>query len=200
MNEPTPEPPATVPLWRNPFVIAFVIGAFFLTVLPFMQRRFLKAPPPGPSLGSWRLELADGGTLGAEQLKGKVWIGSFAADPVGRAEFSTILRHVEDLGDKIALVSFIAPGERGPAGSDRWFVVTGSPTAFEALAMKQFQPAYAEFARVDAGSTLAEWTSIRTMAVVDQNGALRGFWRDDDLGRGNAINAARLLARHGPTP
>lgn len=202
MNEPTPDapPPAKVPLWRNPFVIAFVVGMIFLTVLPFMQRRFLKAPPPGPSLGAWQLQLTDGGTFGAEQLEGKVWIASFAPDPGRRAEFGSILKHVEDLGEAIVLVSFIVPGETGPAGTDKWFIVTGDPQKFEALAMKRFQPAFAEFARTDAGSTLAEWTQIPTLAVVDQNGALRGFWRDNDLGRGNAINAARLLARYGPTP
>ena len=141
-----------------------------------------------------------GGTFGAEQLKGKVWLASFAPDPRRRAEFGTILRHVEDLGDKVLLVSFIVPGETGPVGTDRWFIVTGATDTFEALAMKQFQPAFAEFAHTDAGSSLAEWTQVPTMAVVDQNGSLRGFWRDNELGRGNAINAARLLARYGPTP
>ena len=202
MNEPTPEgpPPPKVPVWRNPFVLAFIVGAFFLTVLPFMQRRFLKAPPPGPSLGAWQLQLTDGGTFGAEQLKGRVWLASFAPDPGRRAEFGTILRHVEDLGEKVVLVSFLAPGETGPAGTDRWFIVSGAPETYEALAMTQFQPAYAEFDHVDAGTTLAEWARIPTLAVVDQNGALRGFWHDTELGRGNAINAARLLARYGPTP
>jgi hypothetical protein len=202
VNEPSPEapPPAKVPPWRNPFVIAFVVGAIFLTVLPFMQRRFLKAPPPGPSLGAWQLQLTDGGAFGAAELKGKVWIASFAPDPVRRADFGTILKHVEDLGDKVVLVSFIAPGDTGPLGSDRWFVVTGPIEPFNTLAMKQFQPAFAEFAHTDAGSTLAEWTQVPTLAVVDQNGALRGFWKDNELGRGNAINAARLLARYGPTP
>ena len=202
MNAPAPEAPvpAKVPPWRNPFVIAFVVGAVFLTVLPFMQRRFLKAPPPGPSLGGWQLQLTDAGPFGAAELKGKVWIGSFAADPARRAEFGTILRHVDDLGDKVVLVSFVAPGGIGAVGGPRWFIVTGPLDSFTALAMKQFQPAFAEFARVDGGSTLAEWSEIPTLAVVDQNGALRGFWKDNDLGRGNAINAARLLARYGPTP
>ena len=30
----------------NLFVVAFAVGAAVLTVLPFLQRRFLKAPPP----------------------------------------------------------------------------------------------------------------------------------------------------------
>jgi len=212
VSEPSPEapPPGRVPPWRNPFVVAFVVGAVFLTVLPFMQRRFLKAPPPGPSLGAWQLQLTDGGTFGAEQLKGKVWIASFADEPARQAEFGSILRHVDDLGGKVVLVSFVAPGATGPEGNDRWFVVTGSSEKFQSLAMGQFQPAFIEaltsryaggFSRdFDAGSTLAEWTRIPTIAVVDQNGALRAFWSEKDLGQGNAINAARFLAKQDPKP
>lgn len=188
------------PLWRNPFLIAFVLGAVVLTVLPFMQRRFLRAPPPGPNLGTWALQTADGGTVGANELKGKVWLASFASTPVRRTEFGTVLKHTDDLGDAVVLVSFVPPGTTGPAGGARWFVLSGSPQAFEELALRHFQPAYAQFARTDAGSTLAEWAEVPTMGLVDQNGALRGFWHDNDLGRGNAINAARLLAKQGPNP
>lgn len=194
-DAPAPDESPKIPVWRNPFVLAFVVGAFFLTVLPFMQRRFLKAPPPGPSLGAWALPTGDGGTFGADQLKGKVWLASFAPDPGRRAEFGTILKHVEDL-DAVVLVSFVAADEAGPAGGPRWFVVRGA----DALALTQFRPAFVEFSHQDAGTTLAEWAQVPTLAVVDQNGALRGFWPDTPLGKGNAINAARLLARYGATP
>ena len=49
-------------------------------------------------------------------------------------------------------------------------------------------------------SPVLEGGRLTALAVVDQNGALRGFWPDTALGRGNAINAARLLARYGATP
>ena len=211
MNEPAPEGPAPkVPLWRNPFVLAFIFGVIVITALPFLQRRTLRAPPPGPSVGQWQLELPDGGPFGSEQLKGKVWLASFTADPARRAEFGEILRHVQDLGGKIVLVSFVAPGQPGPAGSESWVVLSGTPEKFEALAMGQFQPAFKQALQTrnaggfsedfDAGTTLPEWLQVPTVGVVDQNGALRVFWKDEGLGRGNAINAARLLAKQGPNP
>ena len=210
MTEPETPPPAKVPLWRNPFVLAFAVGVVLITAMPFLQRRTLRAPPAGPSLGNWQLQLADGGVVGDRQLKGKVWLASYAADPARRAEFGDILRHVEDLGDKIVLVSFVVPGEIGPRGNDRWLVLSGAPEDFEALAMKHFQPAFRQALLTrnaggfpeafDAGSTLAEWLQLPAIAVVDQDGALRVFWNDQALGRGNAINAARLLAKEGVNP
>jgi hypothetical protein len=210
VTEPEPPPPAKVPLWRNPFVLAFVIGVVLITAMPFLQRRTLRAPPPGPTLGNWQLQRADGGVVGAPELKGKVWLASYAVDPARRAEFGDILRHVEDLGSKIVLVSLVTPGEIGPKGNDQWLVLSGSHQQFESLAMQHFQPAFRQalltrnaggFSEAfDAGSTLAEWLQIPAIAVVDQDGALRVFWNDQALGRGNAINAARLLAKEGASP
>jgi len=204
-----PEPPK-VPVWKNPFVIAFAVGVVFLTALPFMQQRFLKAPPPGPPVGAWAGSLRDGGTFTSEDLKGRVWLASFAADPVRRAEFGDMLRHFDDLPPhKVALVSFVAPGEAGPFGGDAWYVVSGTPEQFDSLVQK-FQPTFQEALATrnaggftpdyDAGTSPAEWLHVPAIAVIDQNGAFRVFWNEQSLGRGNAINAARLLARQGPTP
>ena len=55
-----------VPPWKNPFVLAFVIGIAFLTVLPFLQRRFLKAPPPIVYLGAYRHQMMRAGARVAD--------------------------------------------------------------------------------------------------------------------------------------
>lgn len=210
-DAPPPAEPPKAPLWRNPFVLAFAVGVVVLTAMPFLQQRTLRAPPPGPTLGQWSLTLtADGGTVGSKELAGKVWLASFTSDLALRASQGDILRHTEDLGDQVVLVTFVAPGEKGPEGNARWFVVSGDAAAFEALAMKHFQPAFkgalsTRFAGGFAdgftpGTTLDDWRRVPALAVVDQNGALRVFWKDEPLGRGNAINAARLLAKQGPTP
>ena len=66
---PTPETPpesgpeTKKPVWKNPYVLGFVIGIVFLTVLPFVQRKFLKAPPPIATLAPWVLPTVDGGTV-----------------------------------------------------------------------------------------------------------------------------------------
>ena len=54
-----------------------------------------------------------------------------------------------------------------------------------------------QWAKTDAGQTEEEFFQLPAVILVDQEGMLRGFWRDDSTGRGNAINAARLLAEHG---
>jgi cytochrome oxidase Cu insertion factor (SCO1/SenC/PrrC family) len=200
----TPEPAQPEPrkpVWKNPFVIAFVIGAIALTVLPFAQRKFLKAPPPGPSLGTWELKTVDGAAFGSAQLLGKVWIASFAPDAPRQQTFGGILRHVEDLGEKVFLVSFVLPGAEAPKSTDpRWVVLTGTGEQLEALVMQHFRPAFVEFAPLDAGTTVEGFAQVPELGVVDQNGRLRGFWPDTELGRGNVINAVRLLAKYGPTP
>ena len=38
------------------------------------------------------------------------------------------------------------------------------------------------------------------IVLIDQNDAVRGYWMNDGAGRGNSINAARLLAKLGPMP
>jgi hypothetical protein len=38
------------------------------------------------------------------------------------------------------------------------------------------------------------------LALVDQNGDVRGYWGADDGGRSALVSAARLLAKHGANP
>lgn len=98
------------PVWKNPFVIAFVLGIIFLTAMPILQRRFLKAPPPIRSIGTWEAALAQGGTAGSRALKGQVWLASFAAENCEREcrekqeAFGRSLDHIDDVKG-IALVS-----------------------------------------------------------------------------------------------
>ena len=205
---PAPEQPAG-PKWKNPYVIGFVLAAVFLTVLPFAQRRFLKAPPPIAPLGAWTLStIDDGQPFGSAQLAGKVFIAFFAAAPCEAAcleaqqAFGRGLDHSDDLGDQVHFVT-IARDTAAPAlktlAKGRWHLVTG-PDEKLGPVLQAFHGAWGKFAGTDAGVTLAEHISLPAFVLVDQNGMVRGFWRDDSAGRGNAINAARLLAKYGPNP
>ena len=151
----------------------------------------------------------EGGPFGSEQLKGKVWLASFATDAQQQAQVGSILKHVEDLGDKVVLVSFVFPGarvpSRPPGTEQRWRVLTGTQEQLQQLVLDHFRPAFVAFpplqvAGIDAGTTIDEFLGVAELGLVDQDGALRGFWPQTELGRGNAINAARLLARYGPRP
>lgn len=193
MSESAPE--KKVPFWKNPFLLAFLIGAVFLTVLPFAQRRFLKAPPPVLQLSPW-----EAAPLSSNAYAGKVVLltaelGACPDDCVKRqADFGTAVRHVDDLGT-IALVTLvsadarpvIAPGVTSPL----WKLGEPSPALLTELqdALTRFLP--------PPGAHFAQTHAI---VLIDQNNAVRGFWPNDGAGRGNSINAARLLAKEGPNP
>jgi cytochrome oxidase Cu insertion factor (SCO1/SenC/PrrC family) len=196
--------------WLNPFSVSFVLGLVFLTALPFLQRRFLKAPPPVGPLGRW--ELVDARTskpLGSELLAGKVLLVTFASEPCDEAcveqtaGLSRALSHTDDLGDAIQLVTVAARGAlpqlQGQPQGPRLHLLTGSPGQLEQVA-SGFRANWGRFAGTDGGSTTLDSLRLPAYAVVDQQGQVRGFWRTDSAGRGNAINAARLLARYGVNP
>jgi hypothetical protein len=188
--------------WRpNVFVVAFVLGAVVLTVLPLLQKRFLKAAEPIVTLPDWSLSTAGGEVVGSQSLRGRVWLASFRASPcdsecLSRQEaFGRVLPHLEDLDGGVVLVTFTADA---PVPSPPGWYVVGGPT--EPQVVESFRDGWTAWGGNDAGSTAAEFSRLPGFALVDQNGALRGFWKEDAEGRGNAINAARLLRLHGPRP
>jgi cytochrome oxidase Cu insertion factor (SCO1/SenC/PrrC family) len=200
----------SAPHWlKSPFVWAFVLGAVVLTILPVMQRRFLKAPPPIAPLVPWSLSTVDeGASFGSQQLRGSVYLVAFAPGPCDAAcvdrqkAFGRGLEHTDDLGTSVHLVSFArqeATSSLKGLAKDRWHLVTGSDDQLLGV-LASFHAAWSAFANTDAGVTLEQRLSLPAFAVVDQDGQVRGFWRDDVAGRGNAINAARLLAKYGPAP
>jgi cytochrome oxidase Cu insertion factor (SCO1/SenC/PrrC family) len=201
--------------WRNPFVIAFVLGAATITALPFVQRLALRAPAPLEMLGTWSLsnvgsEAASLAPFGAETLRGKAWLASFMGSEC-EAEcekdlqhFAGAAKHIADLGERVAMVTFVRPEaveaarRQYAANEPLWHLVSGEAAAMD--------PVWERFA--DGWLKQTERLTERrikflarpTYAVVDQNGAVRGFWPADDEGRGHAINAVRMFALHGATP
>lgn len=207
--------------WRNPFVIAFAIGALTLTILPFLQSMVLRAPAPVASLGEWQLVDQDGHPIGSESLRGQVWIASVffsrcpSVCPKQQKDFGTILRHLDDLRspDKppVRLVSFSVDPEfdtpevlRAWAGkhdvdTTKWSLVTGTEAALKDLLVGRM---FLEIGSKQPipGTDLFDIAHASRFVLVDQNGDVRGYWPTDDLGRGNLINAARLLWKKGPKP
>ncbi|MDP1922739.1 MAG: hypothetical protein Q8L14_41235 [Myxococcales bacterium] len=210
MTEPSSEAPVEGSWWKKyPFVIAFVLGVIVLTALPFLQRRFLKAPPAIAPLATWRLSTVDDARpFGSAELVGHVFVVFFADSPCDTAcleaqrAFGRGLDHTDDLGDKVHFVTVArdsaAPALKGLA-SGRWHVVTGNDAELTPL-VTSLHAAWALRGGFDAGSTLPEQIALQAFAVIDQEGQVRDFWRADSAGRGNAINATRLLARYGPNP
>ncbi len=208
-----------VPLWKNPFAIAFLTGAAVLTILPLLQHQVMRAPPPIASLGSWHLVDQQGQSIGDDTLKGQVWIASFffsrcpSVCPAQQADFRKILGHVADLRDDdkkpIRLVSFsVDPEFDTPAvlqayaaklqAPDQWSFVTGDQTALTDLLVKRMMVDIGERRALPGSPDLFDIGHVERFVLIDQNGDVRGFWGTDELARGNLINAARLLWKRGP--
>jgi protein SCO1/2 len=215
----TPEP--TTPLWKSPFLIAFFVGAVTLTILPVLASMTLRAPPPIASLGTWKLVDHDGNEISNESLRGQVWIASVffsrcpSVCPRQQKAFASILPHLEDLRapDKkpVRLVSFsVDPGfdtpavlrawaEKNHADLSRWSLVTGAEADVKKLLVERMFLEVGQKTPVP-GTDLFDIAHASRFALIDQNGDVRGFWPTDDLGRGNLINAARLIWKKGPKP
>ena len=215
-------PSAKAPLWKSPFALAFLTGAVVLTVLPLLQSRVMRAPPPVASLGAWHLVDEDGAAIGDDTLKGQVWIASFffsrcpSVCPVQQADFHKILEHVVDLKDDdkkpIRLLSFSVDPEfdtpavlkayahKQGAEPSRWSFVTGDQGALTDLLVKRMMVDVGEKRGLPGSPDLFDIGHLERFVLIDQNGDVRGYWPTDELGRGNLINAARLLWKRGPEP
>lgn len=208
------------PFYKNPWVIGFVVGAACLTILPILQTFAMKAPAPVASLGEWHLVDQDGQPLTNESLKGQVWIASFffsrcpSICPAQQADFQKILSHVEDLNspDKkpIRLVSFSVDPEfdtppvlakyaqKFSVPKDRWTFATGDEAALKDLLVKRMFIDVGEKVPLPGNPEVFDIGHVAKFVLVDQNGDVRGYWDTDELGRGNLINAARLIWKRGP--
>jgi cytochrome oxidase Cu insertion factor (SCO1/SenC/PrrC family) len=206
--EPTSPPAAPDepkrPFYKDPFVIAFAIGVVLLTVYRVSESRLYRAPPPIRDLPAWSLSTFDGGTLASTTLSGKVLLVEFVPAPCDEAciervdAFGRELDHTVDLGDAVRLVSVVMPGAvlvdshvKGPF----WHAVTGDEAQLRSL-LVPLREGWATFAGTDAGSTLDDFFHFPGIALIDDHQALRAFWKDTGEGRGNAVNAARMLVKH----
>lgn len=213
MSEPQPPDapaPRKRPFWQDPFVIAFAIGVVVLTALPSLQRLFLKAPPPISALPAWSLPgLADGGEVSSASFKGKVLLlelvpgpGCDAACLERQRTFGNAVGHTDDLGGLVHLVTLAAPGTEEALAplvvpGSRWHLAVAEP---DGVLVRALREGWWQWAHTDAGATGEDFAHLPAVILVDQDNALRGFWKDDPAGRGNAINGARLLAKHGAKP
>ncbi|MFN0062162.1 MAG: hypothetical protein ACKVPX_06575 [Myxococcaceae bacterium] len=170
-------------LWKNPYVLAFVLGVVTLTALPFAQRFFLRAPPPLRALPDVLLRESNGALVPLISLRGKIWmVGVFetpcqSACTQRLAALERVSRHVDDLNGAVASLALHSFADGNPPHGPS-LSLAASPKTLRQLGLNEFD----------------------RFALIDQNGALRGFWPTDEAGQGNFINAARLLARYGPNP
>jgi cytochrome oxidase Cu insertion factor (SCO1/SenC/PrrC family) len=184
-----------------------------------MQRAQLRAPPPLASLGAWTLTSQDGAAVSDVTMHGKVWMVSFffsrcpTVCPKQQADFSRMLGQVDDLIGKAGVApieavsitvdpaydtpAVLAAYRAKSAVAGPWTLLTGDIKAISDLVEGKMKMAVGDTTEKNG---LIDISHANRFALVDQNGDLRGIWPSDDEGRGNLVNAARLLAKLGPNP
>ena len=207
----------SAPFWRNPYVVAFVLGCIFVTLLrPFL--RFEPQPPPILSdLPAFTLTDDTGKSLSKGDLAGQVWIASFffthcpSVCPVLMTRMVELQKRFADAGiTGVRLVSItVDPARDTPEvlraaesryGVDpaRWTLVTGETERVHQLLVGGFK-----VPGLDAGA-LANGDIPHTTKVVlvDGRGRIRGYYDTDESGLDEVFHRAQHVlkeARDGGT-
>jgi len=204
------EDEARVPVWRNPYVLAFVIGCVTMTLLRPLLRYEPKPPPVLSTLPEFSLVDSGGRPFGSAELRGQVWIASFfftrcpSVCPLLMQRMAELQKHYADAGiDGIHLVSItVDPARDTPPvlresepryGVDpaRWTLLTGAPEAVRSLLRDGFHvPGF------DVGA-LAEGDIPHTTKVVlvDPRGNIRGYYDTDESGLDEVFNRAQHVLK-----
>lgn len=171
---------------RNPFLWAFVVGCAVMTLMRPLLRRVPAPPPVIGQVPGFSLVTASGERYGSDELRGHVYVASFAATPARMQAMASLARRYRDQGlDSIRLVSISADPEDGAAESHgidsrRWVLLHGPREQVRELAEKGFRIALA--AAAAGRSAGLDAASGGELFLVDAAGGLRGGYGADPLG------------------
>jgi len=208
---------AKVPLFKNPFAIAFVLGALFLTALgPLQEALLTSAPEPLYDVAPWSLVDETGAPIGSETLAGKVVVADFfftrcpSVCPKLTAAMASTAEHLSPLGDDVAFVSFTvdpttdtpevlrAHRQKLSLGDTRWHFATGSADDVRATLVDKLKMGVGERTPVEGAETFYDIAHQNRFLLLDQKGRARALFPVDEEGLRALIGAVRLLVRKGP--
>ena len=200
----------SAPFWRNPYVLAFVIGCVTVTLL----RPFLRYEPEPPAVLSelpvFSLVDTRENSVGNSDLAGQVWIASFffthcpSVCPVLMTRMAELQRRFADAGvTGIRLVSItVDPARDTPAvlraaepryGVDpsRWMLLTGTPERIQDLLVSGFK-----VPGLDAGAlTNGDIPHTTKVVLVDDRGRIRGYYDTDEPGLDEVFHRAQHVLK-----
>lgn len=207
----------SAPVWKNPFFIAFVVGALSLVAIRPLQYAARSAPPPLLEPGAWSLIDHDGKAYGSDNLKGKVWIADFffTRCPSVCPELTRKMDEVRKRfpqNEEISFISFsVDPGfdtpevlrnHRSKLGiqDPRWRFITGSEERVQEWLTERLRLHVGMPERETPQDELFDISHASRFALFDQNGALRALASTDQAGLARLVGAASLLLEEGPNP
>jgi protein SCO1/2 len=197
-------------LLRNPLVWILFAGIAVGGVVQALRREI---PARSSGLGvvpAFSLVGADGSPFARDDVRGKVWIGSFFFTRC-RSQCPALMSSLVEFegrlragGDDVDLVSFsVDPEHDGPEqlrdyaatmGIDlnRWELVTGDLGAMRELILGGFQVPMGE--REQLGDDLFDVAHSAKLVLVDRKGRIRGYYNADEAGMDELYARAHGLA------
>lgn len=193
-----------------PWVVGLALGTAAVAAGVVAPR-----PPPRPdihlALPAFSLTTERSTPFSRETLHGKVWIADFifttcpSVCPRLTERMRQLQDRTRDLGDALHLVSFTVDPENDTpdklaayarahhADPARWTFVTGPLSTIEPTVVGGFKIQMGK--RADPDSGLVSIFHGEKLVLVDQDGAIRGFFDADDPGLEAIEDAARALVK-----
>lgn len=170
-------------------------------------------PPPTMKIPLPAFELTDerGQPFGTEQLKGRVWVADFVFTscptvcPKLTARMADIQHRSRHLGEAFHLVTFsvdpendtperlAAYGAAYHANGARWSFLTGPLDKIEDTVLRGFKIAMGK-EPTEPGSTIMSIFHGENLVLVDQGGNIRGYYEANEVGEGELLRVAGILA------
>ena len=201
---------AAVPLRRNPYVWAFIVGCVTVTLMRPLLRYEPKPPPVLSALPPFSLVDSSGAPFGSTELRGRVWIASFfftrcpSVCPLLMTRMAELQRRFQSAGiDGVSLVSITVDPTNDTAerlraaepgyGVDpaRWKLLTGPLERIQELLVSGFH-----VPGLDAGGLVDGDTPHTTKVVlVDPSGQVRGYYDTDEQGLDEVFHRAQHVLK-----
>ena len=200
------------PLYRNPFVIAFLAGIVTLTLIRPLLRREPEPPPVLSQLPEFTLIDQEGRPYGSADLKGQVYIASFffsRCPSICPALMHNVLKLQEGFSARgiegVRLVSITVDPENDTppvlqeygrllkADPARWTFLTGPRDTVEALVVSGFKTPM-DREETPPGSAM-EIAHTGKVVLVDGAGRIRGYYSTDEMGLDEVFNRAQHVLK-----
>jgi protein SCO1/2 len=200
------------PVWRNPFVIAFLAGIVTLTLIRPLLRHEPEPPPVLSQLPAFSLTDQDGKPFGSAELKGQVYIASFfftRCPSICPKLMHDVLKLQDGFDSRgiegIRLVSITVDPENDTppvlkqygqllkANPARWTFLTGPTDEVESLVVGGFKtPMDRGQSSTDTAMDIAHTGKI---VLVDGSGRIRGYYGTDESGLDEVFNRAQHVLK-----
>ncbi|MDE2690752.1 MAG: SCO family protein [Acidobacteriota bacterium] len=194
----------------NPWVLAALAGLVLIPAIRPLLRFEPDPPPVLRQLPDWRLVDQNGESFGSGDLAGEVYVASFlftrcaTVCPRLTASLRQLDRRYREEGvEGVRLVSFSVDPEhdtperlRDYAGSrsldlERWSLLTGAEPEVRSIVVDGFALPMGE--RLDLAGGLVDVAHAARLALVDRDGAVRGYYASDAVGLDEVFHRTRQI-------